>query len=50
VTLAADGEIIPVRDMVKMNIHVFRVDGGALREAGRIPLTGGGTAIRSEVR
>ena len=49
-TLAADGGIIPVHDMVKMNIHDFGVDGGALREANRIPLKGGGTVIRPEAR
>jgi hypothetical protein len=39
-----------VHDMVKMNIHVFCVDGGTLREASWIPLKGGGTAIRPEAR
>lgn len=50
VAFSADGRTILVQNMVERDIQVFRFDGAALRETSRIPLKGGGAAIRTAGR
>lgn len=50
VAFSADGKTILVQNMVERDIQVFNFDGAALTEAHRIPLKGGGAAIRTAER
>lgn len=50
VAFSADGQTILVQNMVERNIQVFDFDGSALVETSRIPLKGGGAAIRTSGR
>jgi hypothetical protein len=50
VAFSADGDTILVQNMVERNIQVFGFDGTVLRERTRIPLRGGGAAIRTAGR
>lgn len=50
VAFSADGRTLLVQNMVERDIQVFAFDGSSLRETGRIPLAGGGAAIRTAGR
>ena len=50
VAFSHDGRTILVQNMVENDIVVFRLDGGVLQESARIPLRGGGAAIRTADR
>ena len=47
VAFSADGRTLLVQNMVERDIQVFAFDGSVLREKSRIPLKGGGAAIRT---
>jgi sugar lactone lactonase YvrE len=50
VAFSADGRTLLVQNMVERDIQVFAFDGSVLRETCRIPLAGGGAAIRTAGR
>ncbi len=50
VAFSADGRMLLVQNMIERDIQVFAFDGGTLRETSRIPLAGGGAAIRTAGR
>jgi DNA-binding beta-propeller fold protein YncE len=45
-----DGRTVAVCNMVEKNLQVFRIDGSALREVGKVALPGGPVAIRTAER
>jgi DNA-binding beta-propeller fold protein YncE len=47
---SGDGRLILVQNMIEKNIQVFGFDGSSLRETAKIPLKGGGAAIRTAER
>jgi hypothetical protein len=50
VAFSRDSRTILVQNMVERDIQVFSFDGTELRQTARIPLKGGGAAIRTAER